>query len=125
MKRVKVLSVAFGLMILISLLLFSIVSFIVTKSGSLPEQTRTLITALIGSAACFVGGLFVSLCMKEKGILYGLACAVIYAGIVCLISVTLYCNPFTAPGIVRIIAFVISGSIGGILGVNRKKKVRF
>lgn len=125
MKRVKVLAVAFGLMLIISFLLFAIVSFAVTKSGSLPEKSLTLITALIGSAACFVGGLFVSLCMKEKGILYGFACAVIYAGIICLVSVILYCNPFTAAGIVRIVAFIISGSIGGILGVNRKKKVRF
>lgn len=125
MKRVKVLAVAFGLMLIISFLLFAVVSFVITKSGSLPDQTLTLITALIGSVACFAGGLFVSLCMKEKGILYGLACAVIYAGVICLVSVVLYCNPFTAAGIVRIVAMIISGSIGGILGVNRKKKVKF
>ena len=55
----------------------------------------------------------------------GGACGLLAACVVAAGSLVVYQGAFTISGGARLAAIFLSGCIGGILGVNRKQKVKF
>ena len=125
MKKIKAISVSLICMTIITVVLLSITSFIVTKIGVLPKTSLSMITTLIGCIAVFLGAAILSLLTKEKGIVYGLICAVVLIVVSLIISFFILKAEFTISTIGKIAAILLSGAIGGIIGVNRKNKVKF
>lgn len=108
-----------------SLGLLSLAAFLVCRSGSLPRGTLALITTAAACAAVFLGGLLSAMSVREKGLLLGLGAGVVFlvcAGAVSLLAFRIELGPASAG---KIAAVLISGVIGGVLGANRKSKVKF
>lgn len=108
-----------------SLVLLSAIAFFVCRSGSLPRGSLSLITTLAACAAVFLGGLLSTLSVRERGLLLGLgagAAFLVCAGIVSVLVFNVELGPSSAG---KIAAVLISGAIGGVLGANRKSKVKF
>ena len=104
MKKIKAAILSAGLMLFISVLLLAILSFIFAKTSSLPKA---------------------SLYLREKGILFGILSGLLFALCAGLVSFLVFQNDFTAAGAGKAAAVLISGALGGVLGVNRKSKVKF
>lgn len=125
MKRVKAVLLSVGIMTAISAALLALIALILSKMGSLPRTLLPIITTVAGCLAVFLGGFFSSMYAREKGILFGMGSGVLFSVCAVLISVLVFQNPFTVSSVGKLAAFLISGSIGGILGVNRKSRVKF
>lgn len=108
-----------------SLLLLALIAFLVTKAGSLPLTTLPLITTVAACIPVFLGGLISALAAREKGIYLGLAAGALMAVAIGLAAYFTGCEVLTAAGIGKAAALLVSGAIGGILGANRKQKVKF
>ncbi len=109
-----------------TLLLLSATAFIVAKAGALPRGPLPILTTTIGCGAVFLGGFLAALAIREKGLFLGLGAALLLALCMGLISFFFYQQMEYGVGSVgKISALLFSGAIGGILGANRKNKVKF
>lgn len=125
MKWVKACILSALITIGVSLLLLAVIAFFVCRSGSLPRNSLVLITTLAGCAAVFLGGFLSSLSVREKGLLLGLSGGVLLIACAALVSVCLYGVIPEPASAGKAAAVLLSGAIGGILGANRKQKVKF
>lgn len=125
MKIAKTILLSVGVMSAASAALLLLLALIFGKSGSLPKGAVPIITTLIGCIATFFGGFSASLYTKEKGILIGLASGGVFLIIVAMVSLFSYENTLGIASIGKAAAILLSGAIGGILGVNRKTRVKF
>lgn len=125
MRKIKALIISIVVMAVIGTLLMAGSSLVISKMQVYPCGALPLITTIIACVAVLLGAFFCSLYAKEKGILFGVLTALIFAVCVCGISMLLFKEPFSIASLGKLAAVFISGSIGGILGVNRKSKVKF
>lgn len=125
MKKMKILLMSLVISACVSVALLAVASAIITKVEILPKGTAVLITTVIGCAAVFSGALVSSSYAKENGALIGLLGGAVFVLITVVVSAFVFNNDFTADGAGKAAAYLLSGVIGGILGVNRKKKVKF
>ncbi len=103
---------------LILLLIFSIL----LAYTNLPENIITPMIIIISGISILVGSLISSKTIKKQGILNGMLVAVIYIAIIYAISSIIEGNfGLNIYSIIMIIASIIMGAIGGIVGVNFKK----
>lgn len=125
MKKIKAVLLSAGIMALVSGVLLAIAALVISKMGSLPQGSLSIITTVIGCIAVFFGGFFSSLYIREKGILFGVFSGLLFAFCTALVSVLVFQNDFTIGSVGKLAAILLSGSIGGIMGVNRKSRVKF
>lgn len=125
MKWVRALIISAAVTAAASLALLSAAAFFVCRSESLPRGYVTVITTIAACAAVFLGGFIPTLTVREKGLLLGLGAGAIFlvcAGLVSVLVFRLELGPASAG---KIAAVLLSGAIGGVLGANRKSKVKF
>ncbi|WP_099205774.1 TIGR04086 family membrane protein [Scatolibacter rhodanostii] len=125
MKKLRTILVSVAIMSVISLCLLFIVAVILAKAGTLAGDFVNLLTTIIACASAFLGAFFVSTRVKEQGAFYGLSAAAVFSLIMILVSLLVYHNSMSFASVWKIAAILLSGSLGGILGVNRKSKVKF
>ncbi len=125
MKFVRAILLSAGVIGGSSLLLLALISFVVAKSGTLPQAALPLVTTVAACIAVFLGGLAAALAAKEKGLYLGLAAGALLAVCIGLVSYFTSGEVLTVSGIGKAAALLVSGAIGGILGANRKQKVKF
>lgn len=125
MKLVRALILSAAVTTGASLALLSAIAFFVCRSGSLPRGSAVIITTLAACAAVFLGSFLSTLSVREKGLLLGLGAGAIFlvcAGAVSVLVFQIELGPASAG---KIGAVLLSGAIGGVLGANRKSKVKF
>jgi len=125
MKKLKAILLSAGIMTMVSAALLALTALILGKMGALPRGAVPIITTVIGCIAVFLGSFFSSLYAREKGIVFGVASGLMCSLCIALISVLVFQNDFNIASAGKCAALLLSGSIGGILGVNRKSKVKF
>ena len=125
MKKIRAVLLSVGIMGVVSLALLAVLALVVSKMGTLPQGSLPILTTAAACIAVFLGGFLSSLSMREKGILFGIASGLLFALCTALVSVFAFQNDFGIGSAGKLAALLISGSIGGILGVNRKNKVKF
>lgn len=126
MKKVKGFLLSLGVAAVVAAILLGVVSLIVSKTGNLPQGSLlAVLTTVIVCLAVFLGGLTASLFTKEKGVLFGGACGLFFVCCIALVSLVMFEGSFSVSGGARLAAIFLSACIGGILGVNRKRKVKF
>ena len=106
--------------VLISALLLLLFSLVLSKKD-IPLGIINPFTAFIIGAASFVSGYLAAKSVKQRGMAVGAGCGAIIFLFVSLLS---FMNTFEI-GIlaaIKLIVSVIGGAIGGILGVNCKRK---
>lgn len=125
MRALKGVLISLGIMVAGGGGLLAVSALVVSKTGALPRGSLLLLTTILTALASFAGGLFLSLLFKEKGLLLGLLCGAVLSLGIALVSVLAYGNDFTAASVAKLLAILTAGAIGGILGVNRRKKIKF
>lgn len=126
MKKVKAFLLSLGVAGVMSAAILAVAAAVIAKSGNLPQGPA--LTVLVTATVCigvFLGGLSAALFSGEKGALLGGACGLLAACVVAAGSLVVYQGALTISGGARLAAIFLSGCIGGILGVNRKQKVKF
>lgn len=108
----------------ISLILFMIFAFLITytdMSYSVISPASVAITLISILIASILSGRKSS----EKGWLTGCITGFIYMFVLYIIGSIIYKNPgISSNGIIMIIAGILSGAFGSIIGINNKKKYR-
>ena len=126
MKKAKGFLLAVVVTTVTSGILLTATAAILSSVGSLPKGP--LLTVAVTTAVCvgvFLGGLLAALFVGEKGILLGGGTGLLFACLVAGISLMTSGVHVTVGGGARLAAILLSACIGGVLGVNRDRKVKF
>lgn len=107
--------------------LFSAAAFLVQKLGALPEGGMAgTIVMVIGIAAVFFSALLTAHWVGEKGLIHGTVIALIIIALYCIGAMVICGSDDLASLAVRVVSFLLSGMISGVVGVGQKSsKVRF
>ena len=124
-KRARAIIISMLFTVILSAGLLALLALIIGKMGTLPKQAIPVLTVIVSCAAVFAGSFIASLMLKEKGIVNGLIIAFLFSSIVLCIAFFTYEAEFGLSGLTKLAAIFLSGILGGILGVNRKNKVKF
>ncbi len=125
MKKLKAMLLSTGVMAGMTAAALAITALVCAKTGKLPRGAIGVLATAAGCLSAFLGGFTASVITKEKGALFGALSGLIMAGVIALVSCVVFQNSVTPAGAARIAAVLLGGVIGGILGVNRKKRVKF
>jgi len=107
-----------GASFIISLVLLLIYAILLTYTN-IPESTMTTVIITISGISILIGSTIGSLKIKKQGMLNGLLIGLIYAlGMYLISSILLTGFMIDAKSIIMIIVCMITGMIGGIIGVN-------
>lgn len=125
MKFVRSIILSAGITAGASFLFLALAALIVAKSGTLPRGMLPLVATAIACAAVFIGSLLPAMAARENGLYLGLATGILLAGVIALASYFYYGLPFTVGSVGKGAALLLGGAVGGILGANRKSRVKF
>ena len=126
LRKVKGFLLSIGVAIVAGMILLAIAALVIGKTGNLPQGVAVpvLVTVLL-CVAVFLGGLAASLLTGEKGLLLGGACGLFISCCILAGGLLHSQGAIALGGAGSLAAIFFSGCIGGILGVNRKRKVKF
>lgn len=124
-KKLTVKAVLFGTVcgLLITIILLCILSAVVLTSGLLPEELTNIITVILLGMGVFCGGFISSRITKSAGLIVGLITGFTVFLLVTIIGLTRSNESVTYITLIRLIATLIAGALGGIIGVNKKEKI--
>lgn len=107
--------------------LFSVAAFLIQKLGALPEGGMAgTIVMIIGIVAVFFSALLTAHWVGEKGLIHGTVIALIVIALYCIGAMVICGSDDLVSLAVRAISFLLSGMIGGVVGVGQKSgRVRF
>ena len=105
-------------------LLLLIFMSVVLELQDVPESAVTLMATLTFVFGGMIAGLISSGMSREKGLLMGLVCGICLFGILSLASLALCGGDFGIAALTKLVAVLLAGSIGGVVGVNKRKKCR-
>ncbi len=108
--------------VLLFFILIALFSFIFLKSGSLPYDFITIISLMIGSIGAFFSGYLSVRILREKGLLYGCIAGFILFFLIYIIGAIAYQEVASIKTLLRCLVMVLAGSIGGVIGVNKKSR---
>ena len=126
MKKAKGMLLSVIVATVISGALLAVMAAILASAGTLPKGP--ILTVAVTAIVCvgvFLGGLIAALFVGEKGILLGGGIGLLFACLVAIVSLMTAGVEISIGGGARLAAIILSGCIGGILGVNRDRKVKF
>lgn len=108
-----------------AMVLLMVLSLLLSKLYTLPKSALPVLTTVIACAAVFLGGLLSSMLLKERGLINGVIVAVIFSVILFGVSIFVFETELGLSALTKFAAILMSGILGGILGVNRKSRVKF
>lgn len=118
----NILNILKGVLIAISLtLVFLLIFAIVLTYTNVREDTIAPVIIVITGLSIIIGSSIANMKISKNGILNGAIIGIIYLLIIYLIS-SLVNNQFelTGASIIMVLASIICGILGGIIGVNKK-----
>lgn len=90
---------------------------------SLNENTTPIVLIAITALSILIGSIMSSLHIKKNGIVNGALVGIIYITFIYLLSSIITGNfSLNAYSLIMIIASILAGAIGGIIGINQKTK---
>lgn len=125
MKKFRAILISAGAMLAVGGILLSAAALVCSKTGKLPREALPIVTTAVACVSAFLGAFLASMLIREKGALWGLLCGGILLLCMIIVSTAMFQMTFGLSGAGKAAAVLISGSLGGILGVNRKRKVKF
>lgn len=94
------------------------------KLRQVPQAAALPLTIGAASAGAFVGGCVSGSIARQKGILYGFSSGMVLFVLLFLCGVILVREPLASAAFIKLALMLFFGCIGGIVGVNRKSRVR-
>lgn len=120
-KRIKSLITGVTAGAVVSVIAVILTAFAVMKSGSVPYDTMPALAAASGCLGAFAGGYLCARINKSMGLAMGAACGGLLF-LVLLIAGLGFGGGIGLFTLVRALLMAVCGGIGGILGVNRRKR---
>ncbi len=105
-------------------LLYIFSAFLFTQSRSLPYVVISQLSFILSVVASFIGGTISAKISKSKGLFTGAATGFLLFVIIFIVYYIILQESFTSISLIRAIALILSGAIGGVIGVNRNIKKR-
>ena len=96
-----------------------IISFLICLSGKLALWILQPLSLMVISLSGFISGYITGKLTGEKGILYGLACGLGMFSMIFIGGIIVSNSEMTLFLLWKAIAIIISGCLGGIIGVNK------
>ena len=90
----------------------------------LPHSAVVPMSILAVSAGTILSGYCCARILREKGLLWGLGCGTVIFLMAFFCELMLLGQPIGILALYKYIIYAASGMIGGVLGVNKKRKVR-
>ena len=117
-----IIALSFGIMSSIAFYFFALILFslIFSKTGNIPQSFIIPITVGIAGIGSIIGGYITAKKSKKRGMLNGMLCAFILFVIMIIGSLIISNEPFTLVSVIRFMLMILTGAIGGIIGVNNK-----
>lgn len=89
------------------------------SSFPLPLSVFAPAGLIIGCLGSMAAGFLCSLMSREKGFLFGIVCGFLLFLILLLVALLVWQQKLGSYTLVKLFAMLLSGAIGGIIGVNR------
>lgn len=90
----------------------------------LPHGAMMPVTILAVVSGCFAAGFSCGKMLRRKGLLYGLICGSLLFLLALVCEVALIGEEFSVLLLYKYVMYIASAMIGGVLGVNQRRKVR-
>lgn len=90
----------------------------------IPQSAVSLIATLTFVVGGFVAGYVSSVFSRERGMLMGLCCGLCLFIVLSLANLAIDGSGFGMVALTKLIAVLLSAALGGIIGVNKRKKFR-
>ena len=113
---------AVGLVVCTALLL--IASFALAQMKSVPGSAIGTITMVFGAFGALAGGYIAVRIARCRGMMYGILTGLVLFLVVVIVGVCSSSESVTIATVIKGIAMLLSGAIGGIVAVNKKQRVR-
>lgn len=95
-------------------------ALLITKSGNIPYSFMIPMMLVFAGLGAFAGGYISAFISKESGMLYGAMCGFILFSMIFTGGIIIAHESVTMITAIRALTMVLCGSIGGIIGVNKK-----
>ena len=92
-------------------------------SGLLPTELTNYITIALLSIGAFSGGFITSRITKSAGLVVGLITGFAIFVLIMITGLTNSDDPVTVLTLIKFAALLVSGGIGGIVGLKRKERI--
>ena len=113
----------FGLIVstIITIILIAFCAIIATNLES-SEETILIMAIISMTLGAFCGGIISAKIYNEKGFLLGALNGIVYFFFITFISLCINAESMTLISLIKLIAFTLSSMIGGVIGVNTRKR---
>lgn len=101
--------------------LLMLFSFLFVTVKSVPQPMIQWLAIICAAVGAFVAGYASSKIHRSKGLMCGAASGLLLFLVVTLVAFIVSRDKFTYITIVRALAMIIPGALGGVLGVSRKR----
>jgi putative membrane protein (TIGR04086 family) len=119
-KNIKKILIGSGVSIIITIIGLIIFASLLTYT-SIAESTIPTVTIIITIISILIGSSICMSTLRKNGIINGVLIGLIYIGFIYILSSIVEGNfALNLKSIVMIIGAIISGAVGGIIGVNRR-----
>lgn len=108
--------------IISALLLFAVTVFL-AKTGFISENVISVLTLMISCLGVFFGSFIGARISKEKGLLIGMFVGLFMFIILLVVSFLIIREPISKLSLTKSLIMIITGAIGGIIGVNKRTKI--
>ena len=92
--------------------------------GDIPQGMVSMLASVAFWVGGFAGGFFCACFSKERGLVLGFCCGAVLSVVCLLASLAVEGPGFGAAAAARFVAMLFACALGGVLGVNRRKKIR-
>lgn len=109
--------------ILLTIVLLFIFSILLTYTN-INENITPIVLITITALSILIGSIMSSLHISKNGIVNGALVGIIYIAFIYLLSSIIIGNfSLNTYSLIMIIASILAGAIGGIIGINQKSKI--
>ena len=120
---IKLILIGTAIAIAVTLVLMCIICIVMQFTSALPYPLLPYILLIADAGGVFCGAYFIGAINKSSGLMLGVLCAIIMF-VLLLIAGLSTGETVSILTLIKPIVMIVSGMIGGILGVNKKEKIR-
>lgn len=107
----------------LSVLMTAVFSLSAAKSGSLDHTALSVFSIVFLCLSCVAGGFVCGRAGRKKGLVSGMICGGLGFGLILILGIICGAQPDTGT-LIKLAAASLSGGVGGVMGVNKRKKKR-
>ena len=124
-KKLAVKAILFGMVcgLLITVILMCLFSVVIITSGLLPTNITNYIIVALLSIGILFGSCIATKITKSAGLIIGLIVGLSIFMLITLIGLVQSNDTITTLTLIKFIASLISGALGGIIGLRKKEKI--